>query len=195
LRLSFNAIPILTVITATALGPAVFFIIYSVGNSCKASIKLIFLCRIWAVGTLALLRGLSARIPEIGAEFAEYRRADSKSGLIGNTAYSSLPTKTTQRNSKVSPSGVYLLLCTVLQTCSRLSLAGNMEYVSQIAKVGPTLTVWGDSRLSNSGMRLSGNRRGLLALIMGSESMIVASHFSRFPFAPEGLSVGRDFDA
>jgi len=95
----------------------------------------------------------------------------------------------------VSQRGGFFLLSTVQQTCSCWSLAGRVEYVRQTAKVGPTLTFMGNYRRSNGGMWLSGNRRGRLALDIGSESIVVASHFSRFPFAPAGLSVGRDFDA
>src|SRR2546428_14184150 len=78
--------------------------------------------------------------------------------------------------------------------CSCWSPAGILEYVRQITKVGPPSLSWGNSRLSNGGMWLSGNRRGQLALDIGSESIIIASQFSRFHFSPEGLSVGRDFD-
>ncbi len=93
------------------------------------------------------------------------------------------------------PRGGYLLPSIVQQAYSCWSLAGRMEYIRQIAEVGPTITFMGNSRLSNGGMCLAGNRRGRLALDIGSESMVVASHFSRFPFAPAGLSLGRDFDA
>jgi len=95
----------------------------------------------------------------------------------------------------VLPIEGYLLLFIVQQTYSSWSLAGRTEYVRQITKVGPPSLSWGNSRLSNGGMWLSGNRRGLLALIIGERSIVVASHFSRFPFALAGLSVGRDFDA
>ncbi|OLE90670.1 MAG: hypothetical protein AUF79_09305 [Crenarchaeota archaeon 13_1_20CM_2_51_8] len=103
--------------------------------------------------------------------------------------------KSTEKNSKVPPIGGYLLLSIVLQMCSCWSPAGILEYVRQITKVGPPSLSWGNSRLSNGGMWLSGNRRGLLALDIGSESIIVASQFSCFRFALAGLSVRRDFDA